>query len=230
MDWQAAADHERPETGWILGQMTVWGWRTSVSILSCQLWSFFFSRDLEIKGVFLFSPPPFLWCVGTKLCPAAQKLIIEGVRGGRCLPSHFTVPTCFMNEQPPGSRDWPTSSARTSQPLALFQSKCVHSAHFSADRGLMQLGGVPGNAKWAGVIIPRGLLTLMFGSRAGIFCFLLPFTVKKGKKGVKLQRVEDRFPLFTEALGFLRILPKTSGLLEVCCVIVDGLWTQLKGS
>lgn len=46
---------------------------------------------------------------------------------------------------------------------------------------------------------------------------------KKGKKGVKLQHVEDRFPLFTEALGFLRILPQTSGLLEVCCVIVDRL-------
>lgn len=42
----------------------------------------------------------------------------------------FTVPTWFMNEQPPGSRDQPTSSA-TNQPLAVFQSKCVHSAHFA---------------------------------------------------------------------------------------------------
>lgn len=143
----------------------------------------FQSRSWNQSGVFFFSLfSTFLWCVGTQLCPAVQKLIIEGVRGGRCLP-HFTVPTCFMNEQPPGSRDWATSSARTSQPLAFFQSKCVHSAHFSADRGLMQLGGVPGNAEWAGVIIPRGLLTLMFGSRAGIFCFFLPFTVEKGKKG-----------------------------------------------
>ena len=44
----------------------------------------------------------------------------------------------------------PTSSARTSQPLACFQAKCAHSAHFSADRELMQLAGVPGNAELAG--------------------------------------------------------------------------------
>lgn len=42
----------------------------------------------------------------------------------------FTVPTWFMNEQPPGSRDQPTSSA-TDQPLAVFQSKCALSAHFT---------------------------------------------------------------------------------------------------
>ncbi|TNN83808.1 hypothetical protein EYF80_005984 [Liparis tanakae] len=43
---------------------------------------------------------------------------------------HSAVPTWFMNEQPAGSRDQPTSST-TNQPLALFQSKCVHCAHFA---------------------------------------------------------------------------------------------------
>ncbi|AWP17827.1 Hypothetical protein SMAX5B_017248 [Scophthalmus maximus] len=35
-----------------------------------------------------------------------------------------------MNEQPPGSRDQPTSST-ANQPLAVFQSKCIHCAHFT---------------------------------------------------------------------------------------------------
>lgn len=166
-----------------------------------------------VKGSFLSLQSEFLTCGDQTLRPAAPrvqklpKVIIEVVRRGRCLHFHFTVPTCSMNEQPPGSRDWTTSSPRTSLPLAFFQSKCVHSAYFSADRELMQLGGVPENAERAGVIIPQGLLTLMFESRTGIFCFLLPFTVKREKKGVKLRHVEDRFSLFTEALGFMRILP-----------------------
>lgn len=159
------------------------------------LFCFFHSRSWKqrvcfsfVKGSFLSLQSEFLTCGDQTLRPAAprvQKLprvIIEVVRRGRCLHFHFTVPTCSMNEQPPGSRDWTTSSPRTSLPLAFFQSKCVHSAYFSPDRELMQLGGVPENAERAGVIIPQGLLTLMFESRTGIFCFLLPFTVKRKKR------------------------------------------------
>lgn len=55
-----------------------------------------------------------------------HNVIIQSV-GREMSVFSFTVPTWFMNEQPPGSGDQPTSSA-TNQPLAGFQSKCVHSA------------------------------------------------------------------------------------------------------
>lgn len=111
-----------------------------------------------------------------------HSVIIEGVRRGRCLPFHFTVPTWFMNEQPPGSRDWPTSSARTSQPLACFQAKCVHSAHFSTDRELMQLGGVPGNTERAGVFHSLGSTYVdVWEPRWHIFASYF-LSLKKGKK------------------------------------------------
>lgn len=203
-DLQAAADHERPGDRLDSGPggchedgPTVHG-ELQFPPLACFMLTvlfFFFIRGPENKGFVspllrvLFSlRSEFLTCGDQTLRPAAPReqklpgLIIEVVRRGRCLHFHFTVPTCSMNEQPPGSRDWTTSSARTSLPLAFFQSKCVHSAYFSVDRELMQLGGVPENAERAGVIIPRGLLTLMFESCTGIFCSLLPFTVKREKR------------------------------------------------
>lgn len=72
----------------------------------------------------------------------------------------FTVSTWFMNEQPPGSRDQPTSST-ANQPLAVFQSKCIHCAHFTplcVDGELLQTEGMSKNMETdkAGVLHSHG--------------------------------------------------------------------------
>lgn len=71
----------------------------------------------------------------------------------------FTVPTWFLNEQPPGSRDQPTSSADqpTTGPLPVQMcSQCTLCS--AVDRGLMLLSGVPENTERgsAGVTHSRG--------------------------------------------------------------------------
>lgn len=102
-------------------------------------------------------------CCSFTLKKKKHNVIIQRV-GGEMSVFSFTVPTWFMNEQPPGSGDQPTSSA-TNQPLAIFQSKCVLSARFPLLWAESSCCSVVCLKIWSKIDLelhtPGGLLTVM---------------------------------------------------------------------
>lgn len=95
------------------------------------------------------------------------------VWAGRCLCFHLQFPPGLWmnNRQAPETGPHPP---QTDQPLAVFQSKCVHSAHFALLWTGSSRCSVVCLKMWREIApescIPKGLLTTTFKSCAGIFC------------------------------------------------------------
>lgn len=191
-------------TVWMLGQMTFMKmdrlWKDNVGLqhsrFSCQLFYFvFFNCNDENRRfgspllmVFLQIQFRIATCADRRLRPAAPGA--EAAQGDHWRRQERKMSAFFILQFPPGlwmnnrpapeagphppqepASHWPASRPNvfTVHTSGRTESSCSSVACLETRSELESF-------------IPSGLLTLMFESRAGIFCFLLPFTETRRKK------------------------------------------------